>query len=397
MIYGFYFRFYKYLHNEKLSVFLAYITRYVFLCSFQLKRLFYKKKIISMSVDDALSIISKEYSHPIEEPIYINEKINPSIDLSIVVPSYNYVDKIDENIQSILKQKTRYTFELIIVDDGSTDGTQNVLKKYINCINVKVIFQSNMGIAGARNTGINTSTGKYLMFVDCDDRLHDDIVEALLDRAYEGDNDIVMCGHNLVKEKGGNIVDIIPNIYTKYNLMGYENNDEIMNYAGLPWGKVYKRNLFDSVRFFPLYWYEDTIIQFLIFTQCKNFSFIPKIGYDYKWNENNFSHTQEASKNSKVIDRYWLLVTIIEQYKKNDMPIDVRFYTLLIRHLSMYYYKNISILNTNVVEALFILANDLLVKYQPGEPYKLPFMLKETEKAIIDKDINRWILATKYQ
>ena len=72
------------------------------------------------------------------------------------------------------------------------------------------------------------------MFVDCDDIVHDDIVETLMNKAYSENYDMVMCAHNLSKERNGAIYEIVPNVYPKYNLIGYKNGDEIMNLAGLP-------------------------------------------------------------------------------------------------------------------------------------------------------------------
>ena len=66
---------------------------------------------------------------------------------------------------------------MILVDDASTDG--------------------------ARDSGIDHATGQYIMFIDCDDTIHDDMVESLLSRAYAEDDDICMCAHNLSKEKSG--------------------------------------------------------------------------------------------------------------------------------------------------------------------------------------------------
>ena len=376
---------------------LSHMTYSLYHVLFMIKRFSTKKRTVSFSAKEALETIEKVYPKPQSKPEIINPQINQNIDLSIVVPVYNYVNLIRQNIESILNQQTSYNFELILVDDGSTDGSGDILKKYASFDRVKVIFQSNMGIAGARNTGIDNATGRYLMFADCDDILNEEIVERLLKKAYEKDYDIVMCAHDLVKMKEGEVTGILPNIYPKYNLLGFKNHDQIMNYAGLPWAKVYKRELWDKVRFLPGYWYEDTIIHFLLFSQCRKFAYIPYVGYEYKWYEKNFSHTQNNSTNYKSIDRYWMLLDIIEKYKEIGLPLDAKFYTLLLRHVSIFYYPQIKNLSEELQEALFILAREQIVKYKPEEPYKLPYMLKITEKALLNSDCNLWKLATKYQ
>ena len=397
MIYGFYFRFYGKFHNSVFSSVLAKLAYMLYSCVFFLKKLRHKRVSVDVNIDDARNIVNGIHPRLDSHPVYENKPIDDNIDLSIVVPVYNYVDIIESNIDSILNQKTEYNYQLIIVDDGSTDGAADVLKRYADNPKVKLIFQKNAGIGAARNAGINNADGKYLMFVDCDDIVHDDIVETLMNKAYSENYDMVMCAHNLSKECNGAIYEIVPNVYPKYNLIGYKNGDEIMNLPGLPWCKVYKREIWNNVRFFPGYWYEDTIIQFLIFMQCKNYAYIPKIEYEYKWYEKNFSHTQGNSANPKSIDTYWLLIEILEQYKKNNMPVDDRLYTLVLRHISTYYYGSVKNLDSKVVEALFVLAKDLYSEYKPNHKVKLPFMLRQVEKSFDNNDIELWKLASCYQ
>ncbi len=397
MIYGFYFRFYKLFRVKWLCCLLSRIAYTMYVCLFQVKRLFIKKQTASMSYKEALEIVSKTHDDPHGRPTYNHQPFDPQIDLSIIIPIYNYADLVEACIQSVLQQKTTYTFELILVDDGSTDGAREIVKQYADYSNVKVVFQENGGIGAARNTGLDQAVGRYVMFIDCDDTVHDDIVEVLMHKAYTDDLDIVMCAHNLSKEANGKIYQIIPNIYPDVNLMNFQNGDEIMNFAGLPWAKVYRRELFEQVRFFPGYWYEDTIVQMLLFTQCKSFAYIPKVEYEYKWYEKNFSHVQTNATNVRTIEHYWLLKAIVEQYEKMGLPINAAFYTLIIRHISVYYYPTIAGLEAQVVEALFVLARQLLIQYRPKGAYRLPYMLRVTEKAFLKNDIELWKLASMYQ
>lgn len=396
MKHGFYFRFYKLIHNEFICCVLANMAYFLYCCKYLLLKITGKKTSVNMTTDEALSIINKVYPRPNSKPEYINPAIRDDLDLSVIIPVYNYANMIEKNINSILNQNTKYKYEVIFVDDGSTDGATEILKKYQDNPKVKLIFQKNAGIGAARNTGINHADGKYLMFIDCDDIVHDNIVELFLNEAYTKNSDIVMASHNLSKERNGEIYQVIPNIYPEKNLVGYKNNDEIMNYAGLPWGKIYKRELWNKVRFFPGYWYEDTIIQFLLFTQCKNFSYIPDVVYEYKWYENNFSHTQGNAANIKTIDSLWLLVEILERYEKLNLPLDNQFYTLLLRHISAYYYPAIKDLDEDIIKAMYVMAADLYKKYKPNKKVKLPFIMREVEKAFDNNDFEIWKLASGY-
>lgn len=395
MIYGFYFKFYKIFNNDIFATIFAKITYALYCCLFVFEKLKRHKVDVKMSFNQAHEIIDQIYPRPVCTPIVQNKQININVDLSIIIPVYNHKDTIKENIDSVLNQKTKYNFEVILVDDGSTDGVSDVIKIYETDSRVTIITQKNGGIGSARNTGLNNAVGKYIMFVDCDDIVHDDIVENLMSNAYSQDYDMVMAAHNLVKVQNGKIVNVIPNIYSKRNLMNFKNNDEIMNLAGLPWCKVYKRELWNNVRFFPGYWYEDTIILPLIFTQVKSYKYITNIEYEYKWFENNFSHTQCGEVvHSKFIERYWLYVEIIERYQKMGLPFDAKFYTLLLRHMSSYYYPTIKNMDDEIVTAMFVVAKALVLKYKQKGKVKLPFSLRQVEKAFFTDDIELWKLAS---
>ena len=397
MIQVFYLKFYKILKNECLCIILAKLAYGLYLILFAVKRCKVSNRTVNMSVEKAHELIGSVYSKPNEAVVEKMAETNPEIDLSIIIPVYNCEQYLESCIQSVVDQKTQYSFEIIIVNDGSTDGSEDIIHKFKSYGNYYVVNQQNMGAAAARNAGIIRATGKYIMFVDGDDTLTEECVEQLLNKAFEKDYDIVMCAHDLVRINNRKIVEISPVIYPDHNLMNYKNGDEIMNYPGFPWGKVYRRELFEKIRFFPGYWYEDTIIQFLLFAYAQSFIYLPYIGYQYKLYENNTTSQVSKTSNIKCIDRYGMLMDIIDKYHEIGLSIDEKFYTLLLRHVSLYYYTNIKQLPEELVEALFVLAREQVVKYKPERKCRLPLMLKVTERAILNKKIEVWKLASKYQ
>ena len=86
--------------------------------------------------------------------------------VSVVIPSYNYGNLVESSIRSVLDQ-TRPPYEIIVVDDGSTDNTRQVLDKYSD--RIRYIYQENAGPSAARNSGIKASRGEYIAFLDSDD------------------------------------------------------------------------------------------------------------------------------------------------------------------------------------------------------------------------------------
>lgn len=153
---------------------------------------------VKMSVEEAEKSISKVY----EERELFNEneiqnlEIDEKIDLSIIVPVYNSEKFLKRCMDSIVGQKTKYHFEIIAINDGSTDGSLEILEEYEKKYNFfRNINQPNGGISKARNTGINNARGEYIGFIDNDDYVVEEYVEKLLERAYQNKADMVKCNH----------------------------------------------------------------------------------------------------------------------------------------------------------------------------------------------------------
>lgn len=115
------------------------------------------------------------------------------IDLSIVIPAYNVEEYIEDTVYSVLNQKTQYKYEIIIINDGSTDNTLEIIKdKFEGNNNIIIISKTNKGLAHTRNVGIEHAQGKYIYFLDSDDMLKPNMIEELLTEAYEYNLDALM-------------------------------------------------------------------------------------------------------------------------------------------------------------------------------------------------------------
>ena len=130
MIYGFYFRFLKFTKSQWFSIFLSKIAYALHLACFLIKRLSLVKSDCSVGVMEARELIERTYPDPMGRATAVNPEIEKELDLSIVVPVYNYVSLIEKSVESILQQKTKYRFQLILVDDGSTDGAKEIMMRY---------------------------------------------------------------------------------------------------------------------------------------------------------------------------------------------------------------------------------------------------------------------------
>lgn len=379
--------------SEFLAEALARLVYMLYCLRYLLKRSLTRKHIVKEDVDLSRKRVCAISAKPVSNPEFHSCEVEETIDLSVIVPVYNYETVLERMLQSVRNQQTKYRYEVIVVDDGSREPAKAILRKYEHEPNITVLYQKNQGISGARNTGLGCAKGKYIMFVDCDDTIRSNMVEKLLDEAYRSDADIVIGSHALVKEKDGVELSRRHDIYSLKNLEGYHDGDCIMNYPGLPWGKVYKRALFEQVRFPLNYWYEDTIVHFLLFRQAQSYVYLPEVFYDYRWYEGNYSKVQSKSV-TRVVEHYWIVELMLEESRRIGLPQNAVEYKVLLRHLGGLLYQAVKGLEEQDKIAVFNLACDLLRKNQVKGCKRMPYALRELEHSFLTKNYARWVLAS---
>lgn len=186
--------------------------------------------------------------------------------ISLIVPVYNVKDYLGICLKSIIKQ-TYSNLEIILVDDGSSDGSSSICDEYA-CIDerIKVIHLPHGGVSAARNAGLATATGDLLGFVDSDDWIDCDMYEYLYHLLVEHDADVSICTYLLEQE--GKPSKIINNtgqlhIFTGKEIVRVLTRDELVkNYL---WGKLFKRRLFHRLSFPVGRVYEDVAVLYKVF------------------------------------------------------------------------------------------------------------------------------------
>jgi len=123
--------------------------------------------------------------------------------ISVIIPAYNVEKYIEKTLKS-LKDQTFKDFEAIIINDGSTDNTEKIIKEVLQDTKFqwKLINRENQGVSAARNRGIIESKGEYLCFLDADDYYHPTFLEKMYNKAKEKSYDVVFCNYARVNEKG---------------------------------------------------------------------------------------------------------------------------------------------------------------------------------------------------
>lgn len=207
--------------------------------------------------------------------------------ISIIVPVHNVEAFLDECIRSMVEQTYR-NIEIVLVDDGSTDNSPAICDAWAEKDSrIVVIHQPGSGVSVARNKGIEVSKGDYLYFVDSDDYIRADLCQRIMEAFEDPEIDLVAFGMIRVSEKG-ELGKEIPSIDAKLDregaLMALARND-ITNSVS---SKVYKRKLWENVKFCVGRRFEDVDTAYRILLQVDCIRCLPDMFYYYRKREGSF-------------------------------------------------------------------------------------------------------------
>ena len=167
--------------------------------------------------------------------------------VSVIIPIYNVEKYLAECIESVINQ-TFSDLEIILVNDGSTDNCREICENYKRKDNrIKLIHKSNGGPSSARNAGIDIAKGDYFTFIDSDDYIMPDMIEQLIYVSQSTDADISICCKSDYKDESDKGINKDIEILTKEETLKCILTEKKILTS--PCGKLYKRNLFNKVRY----------------------------------------------------------------------------------------------------------------------------------------------------
>lgn len=152
--------------------------------------------------------------------------------ITVVIPMYNVERFLEKCVESVSKQAIDFSYEIIMVDDGSPDGSLQTAQKLAEKNrSIRVISQENKGLGGARNTGIRNAAGKYILFLDADDELAENALPLLLEKAEKEQVDILEFAAEGRNENGGTVYKISNSTQTPLSGKAYYNRVRYMHSA----------------------------------------------------------------------------------------------------------------------------------------------------------------------
>lgn len=245
------------------------------------------------------------------------------VKISVIIPVYNVEKYIDKCLGSLAEQSMQ-DFEIIIVNDGTKDHSEEVIKKYIEShknLNIKYVKKENGGLASARNYGLKYATGKYISFLDADDYLDKDLFEKL-DTYINNDIDVIKFKLKTVDEKGNLLEKVDGPVFEKCT--GEEaykklcTQDLFMDPACI---YLYRREYFIENKFeYRLRYHEDFGLTSLVIVNSKTFVSTDVYGYNYVQSDESLTRSINYEKDvlraKDVLNHY---DNMIEKIKKYDI------------------------------------------------------------------------------
>lgn len=209
--------------------------------------------------------------------------------VSVIVPVYNVEKYLACCLDSIIGQ-TYQNLEIILINDGSTDSSGEICQYYAGKDpRIRVLTQKNQGLSAARNTGLDHMTGEYVVFVDSDDYISPNMVEILLSQILVQGVSLAVCNYLEVADDDDNAqFDIVPEDGTcPFQKMGRNDVFDTMgtNYGTkfeVSWGKLYKKSIFENLRFEVGKIYEDAFIFHKIYAQVDWICYVDLKLYAYR-------------------------------------------------------------------------------------------------------------------
>lgn len=223
--------------------------------------------------------------------------------LSIIIPIFNTERYIEECLMSVLNQMDD-SIQIICVNDGTPDNAMSIVKRLAmhyrtsNQEQFKIIDQENKGLSNARNAGINLASGKYIGFLDSDDKLEPDYFISLLKVIDASNYDIV--DFNLIKSDGNLIKTRDKSFNSLFSLMNWYSP-----------ARIYKKTLFANRRFTPNLLYEDLDLTPILYIESKGSFHIDKALYWYRTNEEGITRSFSYENNVKTANS---LESILNKY-----------------------------------------------------------------------------------
>lgn len=237
--------------------------------------------------------------------------------ISVIVPVYKVEQYLDECVSSIVNQ-TYKNLEIILVDDGSPDSCGKMCDNWAKKdTRITVIHKENGGLSDARNAGLDIFKGEYVAFVDSDDYVESNYIETLYTNIK--DADMCLCNITAFSENNQKKAVVEKGIVDSDKFFEMMFSPETSQYSVVAWNKLYRRNLWDNVRYPFRKIHEDRYVSCDIISQCSKIVCLEDYLYWYRYHEGSISTIRNIAGEFDDINAFWLQIDFFKQNSKEKL------------------------------------------------------------------------------
>lgn len=263
-----------------------------------------------------------------------DKKYTEEPEISVIIPIYNSEGFLPKTIESVLRQ-TRTSFELLLIDDGSSDRSLEICRRYEAADpRVRVFRKENTGVSDTRNLGLDMARGRYIRFIDSDDSLPEDSLENMI-RPFEENEEIDMVigrfesNSRLEQSSRQGIVGI------REFLAEYVEMIQAF-YSGVVWNKMFLNSVIrqHGIRFEPgLQWSEDLLFNLQYYRWCSRIFYVDRPVYGYWQRENSLYAPKQYSLPERMAVEYRRYMASLELVREKDSSLEAKVFDFLMKIL----------------------------------------------------------------
>ena len=278
-------------------------------------------------------------------------------DVAVIIPVFNSEKYLRNCIDSVLSQKTRFSFRIIAVNDGSTDQSAAILESYSDP-RIRIVTQENRGAGAARNAGLQHCRSHYVFFLDSDDVMLPGSLETLVDFSLNHNADILQAAYQTINESG-KVSGIVS--------LPLEGGDGCVinprtQCSGFPHGKLFNSKVFDHVRFPESYLFEDSVLAQITYPLAERDCLLvygldyPCIGYRIHSN----SITNRSKSSPRSLDSLWITLSLYRDRRSLGLESDQEYYEYLL-NMQPLSWRRAEALGDEVMLNMFTVFRDFLL------------------------------------